>query len=254
MIDNGAGHSAEVGAAGAAGPSGRAGRAANAGGGSHAPTTVAGEVMLDAILAQVEQGEAGRFAIGQASAALRQVILWLGQEGPRLAPLSASWGSVASKGALIDRIYGCLIDTLPDQLRYRARLFVDGYMATERDVVHGTLCARHVREGGWPIAAAGSQGHLGEATFDLGCLVSDYAVAFIRCGRTTVPLFELAFAQYRHLRTGMDAQAYARYRAHLALHLLRRLYGFEIGPCPLGRKDIARARIGCLDALVQWLP
>ena len=216
-----------------------------------------GQLTLHHLLTALDLSGSSAVIAGPAGVVLDNVLRHLAQlhssapSAERLAPETR-----ARRRGLVDRVYGCLIDSLPEEIRYQAREFVEAYVDQDREVVHGGICAGNIWLPATPmseIRLAASEGHVGDGTYDLACLVADYLVPVVRLGASPAAMLNLIWHRYRRLRLVRPIGDERSFRIHLALQLMRRLLGFEPAPGRLQRADLVRGRVFYMDELTRWL-
>jgi len=143
---------------------------------------------------------------------------------PRGALLAASRPFKAYK---VDLQYVRLLGELPERLRPRARRFIDRYLATEREPVHGDLNSRNLLvDGDTPWAIDFEQGHVGAGPYDLAYLASEYATQALVLHEDPLAPAALAWGHYGDARRLDDPAAqWQELQAHLGFQVLYRLLG-----------------------------
>lgn len=216
-----------------------------------------GAMLHDALVA-----EGATAAVRRAAA---RVLAWLARvhrdPPPELATLAEH--SAAFKRYKVDLQYVRLLPEL-GAVRAAGARFVERYLATGRELLHGDINSRNVlvdTDGGAVTVIDFEQGQVGDGVYDVAYLLSELAIACLRDGRDPAPLVDELWASYlRAAGTpgGDDAGEPGRtrqLRTHLAFQVLYRL----VGPSRrtwtghLTERAGAAVRAWSLEELHRWL-
>ena len=89
--------------------------------------------------------------------------------------------------------------------------------------MHGGLDASTVCLGGECSIHSFEHGHFGEGCADLAAFLADFVVRVLELGGDPAPVIESAWDEYGAARSRIWPTAMARFRIHLAFHVLWRM-------------------------------
>lgn len=142
------------------------------------------------------------------------------------------------KSFKVDLQYTKVLHECPAGLKVAAVRFIDEYLDTRREPVHGDINSRNVlvTEACDAAVIDFEQGHFGEGIYDLAYLLCEYVILDLCKGADPETLLGASWRKYAAKRGWADHGAeHARWRIHLGFQTLYRLLGPSPPSAPVQR-------------------